>query len=282
MSSGGVSTYAGDVAKAEAAPIVVKEFAKPDKELTLPPTGDALGSAQVVDLGSAKAMKIVLQPGATWELCGKPLLPAEKQHLTACPARHVGMVTTGVLWCKGADGSEKEIKAGDMYVMEPGHDIKVLGDEAVTMYEIESVIGDAVAKAGGGTTYMGAGDEGVSDLHVQNIDTAPTKKMKMDNGEGCVCMMGSAKGMKASLQPGWTWKTGARKLLPPEKQDIDRCPARHVGFVLKGTFHMKNIETGLEVDVAPGQCYVCEPGHDAWVVGDEQVEFYEFESKIAK
>ena len=127
---------------------------------------------------------------------------------------------------------------------------------------------------------MGVGDEGVSPLHVQNIDTNPTKKIEMTNGEGCVCMMGSGKGMKATLKPGWTWKTGARMLLPKEKQDLDRCPARHVGFVMKGTFHMKSIETGLEVDVGPGQCYVCEPGHDAWVVGDEAVEFYEFESTL--
>jgi hypothetical protein len=145
------------------------------------------------------------------------------------------MVATGTLWCKGADGTEKELKAGDCYVMEPGHDIKVIGDEAVTMYEIESVIGDAKAAAGGGTTYMGSGDEGVSALHVQNIDTAPSKKMEMDKGLGCVCMMGSAKGMKATLQPGWTWKTGARPMLPADKQDLDRCPARHVGFVLKAS-----------------------------------------------
>jgi hypothetical protein len=57
---------------------------------------------------------------------------------------------------------------------------------------------------------------------------------------------------------------------------------RHVGFVLKGSFHMKNLETGIEATAGPGMCYVCEPGHDAWVVGDETVEFYEFESKIAK
>jgi mannose-6-phosphate isomerase-like protein (cupin superfamily) len=279
--SGGATTYGGDIAKAEAKPIVVKQFAAPDKMMNMPPTGDTLATAAVVDLGTAKAMKIVLQPGATWALCGKPMLPPEKQHLTACPARHVGMITTGKLWCKGADGSEKEITPGMMYVMEPGHDIKVLGDEAVTMYEVESVLGDAAVAAGGGTTYMSTDAVDAKPLVVQHVDNEPTKKMEMPNGAACVCMMGTAKGMKATLQPGWTWKTGARTMLPPDKQDLDRCPARHVGFVLKGTFHMKNVETGLEVDAKEGECYVCEPGHDAWVVGDVPVEFIEFESKIA-
>ena len=29
-----------------------------------------------------------------------------------------------------------------------------------------------------------------------------------------------------------------------------------------------------------GECYVCEPGHEGWVVGDSVVELYEFESTL--
>jgi uncharacterized cupin superfamily protein len=41
-------------------------------------------------------------------------------------------------------------------------------------------------------------------------------------------------------------------------------------------------EDGSDLDVEPGEAYVIEPGHDAWVVGDEPVVAYEFETKAAE
>jgi hypothetical protein len=41
-------------------------------------------------------------------------------------------------------------------------------------------------------------------------------------------------------------------------------------------------EDGSESDVEPGLVYVIEPGHDAWVVGDERVVCFEFESRAAE
>jgi hypothetical protein len=40
-------------------------------------------------------------------------------------------------------------------------------------------------------------------------------------------------------------------------------------------------EDGSEDDAVPGEAYVIEPGHDAWVVGDEPFVAFEFESKTA-
>jgi hypothetical protein len=34
-----------------------------------------------------------------------------------------------------------------------------------------------------------------------------------------------------------------------------------------------------EAEVGPGQAYVIEPGHDAWVIGDERFVALEFESR---
>ena len=34
---------------------------------------------------------------------------------------------------------------------------------------------------------------------------------------------------------------------------------------------------GIEGDPKPGDAYVIEPGHDAWVVGDEQAVFVELD-----
>jgi hypothetical protein len=45
--------------------------------------------------------------------------------------------------------------------------------------------------------------------------------------------------------------------------------------------HVKH-DDGTEVDLAPGDAYVIEPGHDAWVTGDEAFIGYEFEQKAAE
>ncbi|HEX2103898.1 MAG TPA: hypothetical protein VHF51_09620 [Solirubrobacteraceae bacterium] len=41
-------------------------------------------------------------------------------------------------------------------------------------------------------------------------------------------------------------------------------------------------EDGTEVEVAPGEAYVIEPGHDAWVVGHERFVGFEFEWRAAE
>jgi hypothetical protein len=41
-------------------------------------------------------------------------------------------------------------------------------------------------------------------------------------------------------------------------------------------------EDGSQGEVGPGDAYVIEPGHDAWVVGDEPFVAYEFESRSAE
>jgi hypothetical protein len=38
-------------------------------------------------------------------------------------------------------------------------------------------------------------------------------------------------------------------------------------------------EDGTEVEIGPGEAYVIEPGHDAWVLGDERFVGFEFESR---
>jgi hypothetical protein len=41
-------------------------------------------------------------------------------------------------------------------------------------------------------------------------------------------------------------------------------------------------DDGTELEIGPGDAYVIEPGHDAWVVGSKVVVGYEFDSKAAE
>ena len=79
-----------------------------------------------------------------------------------------------------------------------------------------------------------------------------------------------------SFQPGWKWSECIKPVAGTES-----CQNRHVGIVQSGRL-MVSHEDGTDQELSPGDAYVIEPGHDAWVVGDEPFVGYEFESKSAE
>jgi uncharacterized cupin superfamily protein len=50
---------------------------------------------------------------------------------------------------------------------------------------------------------------------------------------------------------------------------------------MAGHLHIEH-EDGTTLEIGPGDAYVIEPGHDAWVVGDDTFVGYEFDSKAAE
>jgi uncharacterized cupin superfamily protein len=54
-----------------------------------------------------------------------------------------------------------------------------------------------------------------------------------------------------------------------------------LGFLVSGKIHVTATD-GTEADISAGDVHRLEPGHDAWVVGDEPAVALEFESKTAK
>jgi hypothetical protein len=51
--------------------------------------------------------------------------------------------------------------------------------------------------------------------------------------------------------------------------------------IISGTVHVRHND-GTEADITPGMAYVIEPGHDAWVVGDEPSTAFEFDNSTAQ
>ena len=80
---------------------------------------------------------------------------------------------------------------------------------------------------------------------------------------------------RITFQPGWKWSECIKPVAGTES-----CQANHVGLVLSGTIHVVH-EDGTEGDATAGSAYLIRPGHDAWVVGDEPVVAYEFDSSTA-
>jgi hypothetical protein len=91
-----------------------------------------------------------------------------------------------------------------------------------------------------------------------------------------IVRMGRTSASRMSLEPGWRWSECIKPIVGGE-----RCQVHHVGLLQSGTMHVIH-DDGTEQQIGPGQPYIIEPGHDAWVVGDEPVVGFEFDSRAAE
>jgi hypothetical protein len=112
-------------------------------------------------------------------------------------------------------------------------------------------------------------------VEARNFDS-PDETRTPDKTKIEVVRMSGATVGRMRLEPGWRWSECVKPVVGGEK-----CQVRHLGLVQSGTMHAVH-EDGTEVEIGPGQAYVIEPGHDAWVVGDEPVVGFEFESQTAE
>ena len=88
--------------------------------------------------------------------------------------------------------------------------------------------------------------------------------------------MGGTTASRMRLEPGWRWSECVKPVAGGEL-----CQVHHVGLPQSGTMRVVD-DDGTEQEIGAGQAYVIEPGHDAWVVGDEPVIGFEFDSRTAE
>jgi mannose-6-phosphate isomerase-like protein (cupin superfamily) len=103
----------------------------------------------------------------------------------------------------------------------------------------------------------------------------PDESRTPDKAQVNVVSLGDVKAARLTLQPGWRWSDSVKPIA-----GTDTCQARHVGAVVSGRMHVVH-DDGSEAEVGAGDAYVIEPGHDAWVAGDDEVVAFEFESHTA-
>jgi len=102
------------------------DFGSPDETRTPEKT-----RAELVRVGSTTVGRLTLQPGWQWSECIKPV---------------VSIVQAGALHVVHDDGTEEDLGAGDAYVIEPGHDAWVVGDEPWVGLEFESRAAEEYAR----------------------------------------------------------------------------------------------------------------------------------------
>ena len=115
----------------------------------------------------------------------------------------------------------------------------------------------------------------MASLNAKSFDT-PDETRTPDKTKIEVVDLGGSKVARMTAQPGWRWSDCIKPVA-----GTDSCQVHHVGVMVSGTLHVAHND-GTEQDISAGQAYVIEPGHDAWVVGDNPVVGYEFDARAAE
>jgi hypothetical protein len=90
----------------------------------------AHGHVDVVTLKDFTIGKGTFEPGWQWSKDVKPIAGTE-----SCMTRHTGICLSGAMTVRSDDGTETTVMAGDVFVMEPGHDAWTMGDEPCVMFD---------------------------------------------------------------------------------------------------------------------------------------------------
>jgi hypothetical protein len=105
---------------------VKRSFDAPDEVREL---GRATG--ELITIGEHPFARAVMQPGWRWSEDIKPIAQTD-----SCEFPHACYVLAGALHVRMDDGTELEASAGEVFVISPGHDAWVVGDEACVLYDL--------------------------------------------------------------------------------------------------------------------------------------------------
>ncbi len=90
----------------------------------------AHGHMDVVTLGDFTLGRGVFEPGWQWSKDVKPIAGTE-----SCMTRHTGICLSGQMTIRADDGTEATIGAGDVFLLEPGHDAWTVGEESCVLFD---------------------------------------------------------------------------------------------------------------------------------------------------
>lgn len=92
---------------------------------------------------------------------------------------------------------------------------------------------------------------------------SPDEVREFPLGHADILKIGGGEVGRFTVEPGWRWSEHIKPVA-----GTDLCQAPHFQYVLSGRVHV-TMADGSELELGPGQVSVLEPGHDAYVIGDE-------------
>jgi len=105
--------------------------------------------------------------------------------------------------------------------------------------------------------------------------SAPDKVMTPPNANMQIVTVGDKTVIKMTFQPGWKWSVDIGSAA-----GAATCDRHHFGYQLSGVLHTVSTVDGTVMESKAGDIIDIPPGHDAWVVGDEPVEFIDFSGAL--
>ena len=82
------------------------------------------GRVELINIAGGTVGRLILEPGWRWSADVQPIAGTEW-----CEAPHFQYVVSGCVHVKMADGTEYDLRAGDVSSLPSGHDAWVVGDE---------------------------------------------------------------------------------------------------------------------------------------------------------
>jgi hypothetical protein len=117
----------GDIIKDK---MEAKSFSKPDEVRKF-----EKGKVELIKIGGAMIGKATFEPGWKWSKHVKPLVKTK-----SCEAPHFQYHISGTLHVVMDNGTEKDIKAGEVSLLPTGHDAWVVGNEPVILVDFQGMV----------------------------------------------------------------------------------------------------------------------------------------------
>lgn len=108
----------------------VKSLNKPEEVRTFDK-----GKVELVKANGAMIGRAVFQPGWKWSESVKPIAKTK-----SCEAPHFQYHISGTLHVKMDDGTEMDLKAGDIAYLPSGHDAWVVGNEPAVVVDFQGML----------------------------------------------------------------------------------------------------------------------------------------------
>jgi hypothetical protein len=128
MKAGNVKQESGEVITM--ARMEGKSLNRPDEVRTFDK-----GKLELIRIGGRTVGRGTFQPGWRWSDSVKPLVNTK-----SCEAPHFQYHISGTLRVRMDDGAESDFKAGDVSLLESGHDAWVIGNEPVVVVDFQGML----------------------------------------------------------------------------------------------------------------------------------------------
>jgi hypothetical protein len=107
-------------------------------------------------------------------------------------------------------------------------------------------------------------------LETKSFDSPDETRPFQDKGQAAVVDMGGSSVIYSTFEPGWRWSDHIKPIV-----GTDSCQSPHFLYVLSGRMKVV-MDDGTEGEIGPNSVARIDPGHDAWVVGDEACKAVDF------